>query len=92
MLEVFREAVRIAQLDHPIEGWVESVTATPAALMGLPDGGRLAPGSPADLVILEGRTWTEVLARPQCRRIVLRGGRPIDTTPPPYAELDHLFA
>jgi cytosine deaminase len=59
--------------------------------MGMPDA-RLAPGGPADLVILEGRTWTEVLARPQCRRIVLRAGRPIDTAPPPYAELDHLFA
>ena len=50
MLEVFREAVRIAQLDHPIEGWVESVTSTPAALMGLPDAGRIAPGCRGDLV------------------------------------------
>ena len=58
--------------------------------MGLTEAGRIRPGAPADLVLFEGRSWTEVLARPESRRIVLRAGRPIDTTPPAYAELDHL--
>lgn len=92
MLEVLREAVRIGQLDHPIGDWPRAVAATPAAIMGLADPGRIVAGAPADLVILEGRDWSEALARPESRRAVLRAGRPIDTTPPAYAELDPLFA
>jgi cytosine deaminase len=60
--------------------------------MGLDGHGRIAIGSPADLVILEGRSWSEALSRPESRRTVLRAGRAIDTTPPAYAELDPLFA
>ena len=29
MMEVYREAVRIAQLDHPFGDWAASVAATP---------------------------------------------------------------
>ena len=90
MHEVFKEAVRIGQLDHPFDDWPATIAATPAAIMGLPEAGRLRPGAPADLVLFEGRAWTEVLARPESRRIVLRAGRPIDTALPAYAELDHL--
>ncbi len=92
MHEVFREAVRIAHLDHPVGDWVKAVTATPAALIGLPERGRIAPGLPADLVILEGRSWSEAFSRPEAGRVVLRAGVAIDTRPPPYTELDHLFA
>jgi cytosine deaminase len=92
MLEVFREAVRIAHLDHPIGDWVETVASGPADIIGLAGRGRLRVGAPADLVILEGRSWSEALSRPESRRIVLRAGKPIDTAPPAYSELDHLFA
>jgi cytosine/creatinine deaminase len=91
MHEVWRQATRIAHLDHPIGDWPRAVTATPAALMGLRDGGVVRAGAPADLVILEGRTYSETLSRPESRRIVLRSGRPIDAEPPTYAELDALF-
>jgi cytosine deaminase len=86
--EVFKEAVRIAHLDHPLGDWPASVTTVPAQLMSLQERGRLAPGVPADLVLFEGRSWSEVLTRPEAARIVLRQGTPIDTTPPAYAELD----
>ena len=92
MHEVFREAVRIAHLDHPLGDWVKAATATPAAIIGLPQRGRIAVGLPADLVVCEGRSWSEVLSRPEAGRRVLRAGLPIDTAPPPYAELDPLFA
>ncbi len=92
LLEVFREAVRIAHLDHPIGSWPRAVTATPARQMGLAEAGRIVPGGPADLVIFEGRRWSEVLSRPESRRVVLRGGRPIDRTLPAYAELDPLVS
>lgn len=88
LLEVFREGVRIAHLDHPVGFWPRAVTTAPADWMGLERAGRIAPGGPADLVIFEGRRWSEVLARPESGRIVLRSGRPIDRRLPAYAELD----
>lgn len=91
MVEVFTQAVRIAQLDRPLEPWPQVVTSTPATIMGLTERGRIAPGLPADLIIFNARTDSEFLSRPQADRIVLRRGRPIDTRAPSYRELDHLF-
>ena len=91
MIEVFREAVRIAHLDHPFGQWYRAVTETPAAIMGLPCG-RIAPGAPADLVICEARNMNELMSRPRSGRIVLRGGEEVDASLPDYAELDDLFA
>lgn len=91
MLEVFAQAVRIGQLDHPIGDWPGAVTRVPADILGLEAMGRIAVGGPADLVLCNGRGWTELMARPQADRVVLRGGSPIDTTPPDYRELDALF-
>lgn len=90
MVEVLREATRIAHLDHSATDWVQSVLTTPAALCGFPEPS-LAPGAPADLVIFRARTWTELFSRPQSDRTVLRSGRAIDTTLPDYAELDDLM-
>jgi cytosine/creatinine deaminase len=90
MVEVLREATRIAHLDHSAIDWVQSVLTTPAAMCGFP-APSLAPGAPADLVIFRARSWTEFFARPQSDRTVLRAGRVIDTTLPDYAELDDLM-
>ncbi|BAU41636.1 cytosine deaminase [Leptolyngbya sp. O-77] len=90
-LEVFTQGVRIAQLDAPYGDWSRVVTTTPADLMGLPDAGRIAPGLPADLILCTARYFSELLARPQGDRTVLRQGKPIDTTLPDYAELDDLL-
>ncbi len=90
MVEVFQSAVRIAQLDHPLADWPNAVTATPAAVMGLPERGAIRLGAPADLVLFRARFWHELLARRQSDRIVLRAGRAIDTTLPDYRELDAL--
>jgi hypothetical protein len=91
MLEVFTQAARIAHLDRPVGTWPAAVTSTPAAVMRLPDAGRIAPGAPAELVVFNARGYSELLSRPQSDRIVLRGGKPIDTTLPDYRELDHLM-
>jgi cytosine deaminase len=90
MLEVYRMATRILHLDHPVGDWPKAVTATPAAIMGV-EGGMLREGAPADFVIFRGRSWTELLSRPESDRIVVRNGRAIDTTIPDYAELDDLM-
>jgi cytosine/creatinine deaminase len=91
LVEVFREAVRILHLDHPFGDWPALVGRNPGSIMGLEDRGVIRVGAPADLVIMEGRRFSEVLSRPQARRTVLRGGKPVDTTPPDYAELDAHF-
>ncbi|MEM6758199.1 MAG: cytosine deaminase [Pseudomonadota bacterium] len=90
MLEVMRQATRIAHLDHSAHDWVSAFTLQPAATCGFAAQG-LTPGDPADLVLFKAREWTELYARPQSDRIVLRGGNAIDRTLPDYATLDHLW-
>ncbi len=90
MLEVLREATRIGHLDHSDDDWTHAVFGNPATACGF-DAPSLAPGAPADLVICRAREWTELFARPQSDRIVLRSGKPIDRTLPDYSELDHLM-
>jgi cytosine deaminase len=91
MLEVFREAVRIAHLDFDFAAWPAAVTRTPADVMSLAELGILRMGAPADLVLFRGRSMSELLARPQSDRIILRGGRRIEAVPPDYRELDSLL-
>ena len=90
LLETFTQGARIAHLDRPIGDWPATVCRTPAKIMGI-EAGVIKAGARADLIICEGRTFDEVLSRPQSRRVVLRNGQPIDTTPPDYRELDDLF-
>ena len=91
MHEVFTQAVRIAHLDAPYKDWCRTVTTTPADLMGLSIG-RIGVGLPADLVLFKARHYSELLARSQHDRTVLRSGQPIDTELPEYAELDDLVS
>ena len=87
-VEVFREAVRILHLDHPLDTAARVVTTSPAAITGRPDMGRIAVGAPADLVLFSARRWSEFLSRPQSDRVVLRRGKMIDRSLPDYRELD----
>ncbi len=91
LMEVFREAVRIAHLDRPVGAWPAAVTRTPADVMRLAGRGVIGPGAPADLVLFRARDYGELLSRPQADRIVLRAGRPIATRLPDYRELDGLL-
>lgn len=93
-VEVLREGARILQFDHPQAmawDWVRAVGAAPAAHAGFAYRAVIAPGAPADLVLFRARDWTELNARPQMDRIVLRSGAAIDTTLPDYRELDDLM-
>ena len=90
MIEVMREATRIGHLDHGAPDWVSAFTVNPARACGFSQPS-LLPGTSADLVICSARSWTELFARPQADRIVLRHGRVIDRTLPDYAELDDLW-
>jgi cytosine/creatinine deaminase len=89
MMEVWREGVRILHLDYPFADWAPAVCATPARAMGL-DLGELRPGRAADMIVTQARDFTELLARPQSDRLVLRKGEESSAKPPDYAELDAL--
>ena len=90
-VEVFREAVRILHLDHPLDHAPSVITRSPAEILGRPELGCLAEGGGADLVLFSARRWSEFLSRPQSDRVVLRGGRAIDRGLPDYRELDSLL-
>lgn len=87
-VEVFASTLKICHLDHEGLDWLPLVTRTPAEVMGLPGAGRLAVGMDADLIAFRARSASELLARPQSDRVVLRGGRAIDSTLPDFRELD----
>ncbi len=89
-LEVFNMSVRIAHLDRPYGDWINSITVTPAEVMGLEYWGQIGAEMPADLIIFKARTYSELLSRSQHDRIVLRSGKSIDRTLPKYSELDDL--
>ncbi|MEW5420603.1 cytosine deaminase [Amorphus sp. 3PC139-8] len=88
MLEVFRAATRILHLDHPFGGWPAAVCRTPAELMGFEGVGAIAEGAAADLVVFRARTFSELLARSQDDRIVMRNAQVIARRVPDYRELD----
>jgi cytosine deaminase len=89
MMEVWREGVRILQLDYPFADWARAVTEWPARAMGL-DLGCLRAGGCADMILTRARDFTELLARPQSDRVVLRNGEALTAKPPDYSELDAL--
>ncbi|MEO1548844.1 MAG: cytosine deaminase [Pseudomonadota bacterium] len=90
MIEVMREATRIAHLDHVSHPWATAFAANPARACGFATPS-LAPGAPADFILVNARTLNELYARPQADRIVVRAGQQIDRTLPAYAELDPLM-
>jgi cytosine deaminase len=90
LLEVFNQGVRVAHLDMLYQESPAMVTKTAADLIGLGNVGRIGVGLAANLVWFKGRSYSELLSRPQCDRVVIREGNMIDTTLPDYRELDSL--
>jgi cytosine/creatinine deaminase len=87
MLDVWREATRILQLDHAGFDWPACVATIPAKALGLSEIGAIASRQPADLVIVSTRSLNETMARPGLERMVLVAGQPIEARPPDYALL-----
>ena len=85
-LESFRDAVRIGQLDDPVEDWAAIVTTSPGAVV---DRARpIAAGEPADLLLFRAASVYELLARPGLPRHLIRAGRAVSAPLPNFAELD----
>jgi cytosine deaminase len=92
MVEVFREATRILHFDHPAADWLKTITTTPAAVMGRGEGPALREGADADLVVFKARSFTELFARPQSERSVIRKGSAIEAELPDHRELDAMLS
>ncbi|MEP0232038.1 cytosine deaminase [Roseibium sp.] len=90
LIEVYAQATRILQLDHPIADWVSTVSYGAAEMLNV-DAGSLTVGAVADLILFRARDWSELLSRPTGAREVLRGGRTVVDALPDYRELDHLM-
>lgn len=85
--EVFLTGLRVAHLDNNLGRAFEVVTRAPAAIMGLPHHGLIAPGLPARFLSFASRSWSEWLSRPlQPRRLFERDRWILPTLPDP-AEL-----
>lgn len=88
MLEVYREATRIAHLDHPVGDWPEIITRMPSMIGRFKTGNDFLAGGRADFVLMQARSWTELFSRPQSDRIVMRDGKVLKTNLPDYRNLD----
>jgi cytosine deaminase len=87
VLDTYRQAVRIAHLDHPLTDSPAFVSVNPAAIGKLADHGRIAVGVPARLIVLNARTINEIVSRPQSDRVVIDRGEVLRAKPPDYSEL-----
>jgi cytosine deaminase len=87
MVDTFREAVRIAHLDHPFADAPAMAGPIPSAIIGAGPIGNIETGAPARLILFNARSLNEMVCRPQSDRIVIDRGRPVFDEPPDYTEL-----
>ena len=77
LLESFGLGVQMAHL-APAGDWLDAITVSPAAALGLGWDGRIAAGCPADLVLLAATDDYELLDARGRRRTVIRAGRVLE--------------
>ena len=63
----------------------------PAGVIKASHIGPFKAGMAANFQIFSGRSFSELLARRQVDRLVIRNGAPIDTTLPDYRDLDRII-
>ncbi|MDR6534794.1 amidohydrolase family protein [Variovorax soli] len=77
LVETFGLGVQMAHL-APAGDWLDAITVSPARALGLAWNGRIAPGCPADLVLLAAGDDCELLDAGGRRRSVIRAGRVLE--------------
>lgn len=85
--EVYIQSVRAAHLDSRLGASVALVTSAAADIVGAPGAGRVAPGSPSQLVVFPARSFSEFLSRPGSSRRLVDGETIREARPPGYEEL-----
>ena len=83
MLDTWRQAVKILQLDHPHADAAALAAAIPAQMMGL-EAGLIVADRSADLMILDAWSMNQVLARAHNDRTIIRRGASANTPLPSY--------
>lgn len=73
-LEAWALGVQVAHL-APAEDWLDTVTVAPARAMKLAWDGRLAPGCPADFIVLAATGGLQAMAPAGRRRRICRQGQ-----------------
>jgi cytosine deaminase len=72
------ETLRLAWISGQLtpEEWVDAITIEPAHALGIAPT-HIAPGEPADFILLPAPTLSEALARPSIARQIWRKGKPL---------------
>ncbi|BEP39555.1 amidohydrolase family protein [Variovorax sp. V15] len=78
LLETFGLGVQAAHL-APAEDWLDTITVSPAKALGLAWDGRIAPGCPADLLVLSATGEHELIGPRGRQRTVIRAGQPLES-------------
>ena len=88
MLEVAQMGLHVGQMTSQAQmrACFDAVTVNAARVLGLPDHG-IAPGKPADLVLLQAHDPVEAIRLRATRLMVVRRGRVLARTPPATASL-----
>lgn len=79
LLETFGLGVQVAHL-APAADWLDAITVSPARALALAWDGRIAPGCPADLVLLSATDEHELIGPRGRQRSVIRAGRVLEET------------
>jgi len=89
MLEVAHMGLHVAQMtgQDGMRACFAAITETPAKILGL-EGYGIAPGSHADLVVLDAGDPVEAIRLRAARRFVVRRGRVVSRAPAARATLD----
>ena len=74
LLEAFALGVQVAHLPDALD-WLGAITVHPATAMGLAWDGRIAPGCPADLVVLTAADEYDLMSPRGRQRSVFRAGQ-----------------
>lgn len=78
LLETFGLGVQAAHL-APADDWLDTVTVSPAKALGLTWDGRIAPGCPADLLVLSATGEHELIGPRGRQRTVIRAGQRLES-------------
>lgn len=78
LLETFGLGVQAAHL-APADDWLDTITVSPAKALGLAWDGRIAPGCPADLLVLSATGEHELIGPRGRRRTVIRAGQALES-------------
>lgn len=73
LMETWALGVQLAHL-APVEDWLDTITTAPAHAMKLAWNGQLAPGCPADLILLKAQDGLDLMNPAGRKRRVCRNG------------------